>query len=245
MRLSGNTALVTGGATGIGFGIARLLAEAGSTVIVCGRRKAALEEARKMLPGLETRTCDLSVEAERQALAAWIAAEHPRLNVLVNNAGIQQRMGFGDEDFWMRARAEIAINLEAPIHLLKLLMPLLERNADAMVLNVSSGLAFVPMSAAPVYCATKAAVRSLTLCLRRQLGPKRIGVVEIIPPAVDTELGGPGLHRGAVPRDEFIAELAKRLAEGAEEIAYGFSAQMLAATREERERAFERMNPLP
>jgi uncharacterized oxidoreductase len=177
MQLHGHTVLVTGGATGIGFGIARMFVEAGSDVIISGRRQEALDQARKKLPKLVAFSCDLSRAEERERLAQWVAQAHPSLNVLVNNAGIQQRMDVHDADFWNRTRDELAVNLEAPLHLSHLLLPVLSRNKDSHIINVSSGLAFVPMSRAPVYCATKAAIHSFTQSLRRQLKEDGIEVI--------------------------------------------------------------------
>jgi len=242
MELQGHTVLVTGGATGIGFGIAEMFAAAGSSVIICSRRQAALDQARKKLPTLDVFSCDLSRVEERERLAKWVAQAHPSLDVLVNNAGIQQRMDVHDADFWTRTRDELAINLEAPVHLCHLLLPVLSRNKGSHVINVSSGLAFVPMSRAPVYCATKAAIHSFTQSLRRQLKQDAIEVIEIIPPAVSTDLGGVGLHAQATPVPEFIAAVSAQLAAGKLEIAYGFSDKTSQGSRQELDATFQRMN---
>src|SRR5687767_11695116 len=117
MNLSGNKILITGGASGIGLGLAKRFAEEGNTVIACGRRESALSEAAEQVPGLVTRTADISTEAGRVRLFDWVKSEHPDTNVLVNNAGIQQWISIGDEDFYERAKAEIATNIEAPVHL--------------------------------------------------------------------------------------------------------------------------------
>jgi len=242
MRLQEHTVLVTGGATGIGFGIARMFVEAGSGVIISGRRQEALDQARKKLPKLAAFSCDLSRAEERECLAKWIAEVHPSLDVLVNNAGIQQRMDIHDADFWKRSRDELAINLEAPVHLTHLLLSVLSRNKGSHVINVSSGLAFVPMSRAPVYCATKAAIHSFTQSLRRQLKQDGIEVIEIIPPAVATDLGGAGLHAAATPVAEFMAAVSAQLAEGKLEVSYGFSEKTSQGSRQELDATFQRMN---
>lgn len=242
MQLQGHTVLVTGGATGIGFGIAELFAAAGSRVIISGRRQEALDQATRKLPKLAAFSCDLSRVEERERLAKWVAQAHPSLDVLVNNAGIQQRMDLHDADFWKRTRDELAINLEAPVHLSHLLLPVLSRNKGSCVINVSSGLAFVPMSRAPVYCATKAAIHSFTQSLRRQLKQDGIEVIEIIPPAVSTDLGGVGLHAKDTPVQEFIAAVSAQLAAGRLEITYGFSDKTSQGSRQELDAAFQRMN---
>ncbi len=242
MDLSKNEILITGGASGIGLGLAETFLQAGSRVIVCGRRKDALEQARGTHPGLVTFPCDLAQESERDRLAHWIGREHPGLNVLVNNAGIQQRMSLGQADFWPLAKQEVAINWEAPIHLTCLLLPTLKRASKGFIINVTSGLAFVAMASAPIYCATKAAMHSFTRSLRPMVRGTSIEVIEIIPPAVNTDLGGPGLHTTGTPLAEFIGVVAAQLREGKTEISYGFSERMAHGSREEIEQAFQRMN---
>jgi uncharacterized oxidoreductase len=242
MQFQGHTVLVTGGATGIGFGIAELFASAGSLVIASGRRQEALEQAKKKLPKLVTFPCDLARAEERQRIALWLGKTHPALDVLVNNAGIQQRIDVRNPDFWSRTQEELAINLEAPLHLSHLLLPLLSANKGSCIMNVSSGLAFVPMARAPVYCATKAAIHSFTLSLRRLVRQEGIEVIEIIPPAVNTDLGGAGLHAKDTPVEEFIAAVKEQLAAGKLEITHGFSEKTSQGSREELDAIYQRMN---
>ena len=116
MNISNNKILITGGATGIGLGLTERFISENNTVIVCGRRESVLNELKDRFPTVITRVCDVSVENERTELYNWVAAEHSDLNVLINNAGIQQWMTITDEDFFSRATEEIAVNIEAPIH---------------------------------------------------------------------------------------------------------------------------------
>jgi uncharacterized oxidoreductase len=153
MQLSNNKILITGGATGIGFGMAERFINEGNTVIICGRRIEALEEAALKLPSLIIKQCDLELESEREALYNWIEKEHSDLNVLVNNAGVQNWMSLDDPEFFNKARKEILINVETPLHLVVLFKGL---KSLTTVMNVTSGLAFVPLIKVPVYCATKA-----------------------------------------------------------------------------------------
>ncbi len=241
MRLDGNTILITGGASGIGYALAQRLLAAGSTVVVCGRRADRLAAVRAAHPAIVTRTCDLARDEERIALARWATAEFPRLNVLVNNAGIQRRTELRHDD-WEGTRAELAINLEAVLRLSTLLLPHLLAQPRAAILNVTSGLAHVPLASVPIYCATKAAVRSFTQSLRHQLRQTSVEVVEIAPPAVDTDLGGPGLHTFGVPVDELADAVLAGLARGELEITYGFSAEAANASRAERDEIFRRLN---
>jgi len=242
MHLTNNEVLITGGASGIGLGLAQEFLQAGSRVIICGRRENVLKEAQRKHPDLVTFPCDLAQESDRTRLAEWIGIEHPGLNVLVNNAGIQQRTSIGEKDFWSRAKEESAVNWEAPVHLTWLLLETLKKAPKAFVINVTSGLAFVPLAAAPVYCATKAAMHSFTRSLRPMLRDTNIEVIEIIPPAVRTDLGGPGLHTTGTPLEEFIAVVAAQLRDGKPDISCGFSERMSHASREELEENFQRMN---
>lgn len=245
MKLAGNTVLITGGASGIGLGLAERFLRAGSEVVVCGRREEKLHESKAKNPRLRTRVSDVSTDAGRVALAEWAVREFPRLNVLVNNAGVQLRSSLEERDEWRRAREEIAINLDAPIHLTMLLAPHLRRQERAAVVNITSGLAFAPMARVPVYCATKAALHSLTVSLRHQLSGTPVEVVEIIPPAVDTDLGGPGLHTFGVKVDEFLDAVLPRIEAGEREVAYGFSQQTSQASRAELDATSARMNQSP
>ena len=239
MKLSNNKILITGGATGIGLALAARFIEENNTVIICGRRASALQEAAEKFPALITRVCDVANAGERENLLSWIAAEHKDLNVLVNNAGIQQWMAIDDADFFERAKTEIAINVEAPVHLTSLFLKL---QSLTTVINVTSGLSFTPLTKTPVYSATKAFFHSFSLSLRQLLRSKNIEVIELIPPALNTDLGGIGLHDTAPPVSSFIESVFTQLKEGKTEITFGFSEAMAKAGPEELKKAFERMN---
>jgi uncharacterized oxidoreductase len=241
MDLRTKTMLVTGGATGIGLALASRFLAAGSRVIVCGRRESVLRDAAAAHPGLVTRLCDLAREDDRAALVEWVVANHPALDVLVNNAGIQRRIRLDVPEPWSDTRQELAINVDAPIHLALALLPHLRRRGGAIV-NVTSGLSFVPYTAAPVYSATKAALHSFTLSLRHQLAGTGVRVIEIIPPAVNTDLGGVGLHTAGAPLEPFADEVVARLAAGEEEIAYGTAEPRAAAAHAAFDEFFMRMN---
>ncbi|WP_247235081.1 SDR family oxidoreductase [Telluribacter sp. SYSU D00476] len=243
MNLAGNTILITGGASGIGLALAERFLQAGSEVIICGRREDKLQEARQMYPTLHTRVCDLAQESERVSLVQWVCQEFPHLNVVINNAGIQKRTQLiNTQEEWTAHQQEIAINLEAPIHLSMLSIPLLRQQPNAVLINITSGLAFAPAAFAPIYSATKAALHSFTLSLRHQLLPIGIQVVEIAPPAVNTDLGGPGLHTFGAPLDDFADAVMQRLQAGELEIGYGTSEIVRNASRAELNEAFSRIN---
>ena len=241
MNLSNNKILITGGATGIGFALAERFVRENNTVIICGRRESALKEATGKLPALITRSCDLSIAKEREELFKWIEKEHGDMNVLVNNAGIQQWMGITDDNFFERAKEEIGINIETPLHLTSLFLKLKSLN---VIMNVTSGLSFSPLTKTPVYSATKAFFHSFTLSLRHLLKQKNIEVIELIPPALNTDLGGKGLHDFAPPVSGFVDAVFEQLKQGKTEVTYGFSEAMIKASRDELQQAFARMNPV-
>ncbi|MBI5346358.1 MAG: SDR family NAD(P)-dependent oxidoreductase [Chlamydiae bacterium] len=244
MKLSKNTILITGGASGIGLALAKRFVTAGSEVIVCGRRKEKLEEAKRLIKGLHILKCDVASEEERKSLAEQVIRDFPTLNVLINNAGIQNLPPLLKEpQSWENHRQEIATNLEAPIHLSMLFIPQLLKQNTSTIINVSSGLAFLPLASMPTYCATKAAIHSFTLCLRHQLKSSPIQVIELIPPAVNTDLGGKGLHTYGVPLDEFADHAMKCIEQGELEFGYGSSEKGRLASREQANELFASMNP--
>lgn len=243
MNLTGNTILITGGATGIGLALAKRLVQQGNQVIICGRSEASLDKARQEAPELVTRVCDVTDTDSRRSMVGWLKANHPALNVVINNAGVQRHRDFTNDPAIDTLDQEVAINLTAPIHLIAELLPTLRQQAQAFVINVSSGLAFSPMADVPVYCATKAAIHSFTLSLRHQLKPTGIRVIEIAPPIVDTGLGGDTRSEGTanammVTPDEFATEALAQLEADKDEVLMGVSAK----TRELGEAMFERMN---
>ncbi|GAB2779654.1 putative oxidoreductase [Hymenobacter luteus] len=242
MNLTENIVLITGGGSGIGLALAERFQRAGSMVIAVGRREDKLREAQRRLPGLHIRACDVAQAADRVALAEWARQEFPNLNVLVNNAGIQRRFQLMEEEDWETRRQELVINVEAPIHLTTLFIPQLRAQANPAIINVTSGLAFAPMAQAPIYSATKAALHSFTLSLRHQLAATPIRVLEVVPPAVNTDLGGAGLHTWGVPVDDFADSVMQRLAAGEQEVGYGTSEEIRRASREQIDARFQLIN---
>jgi uncharacterized oxidoreductase len=240
MKLTGNKILITGGASGIGLGLTERFLKENNTVIICGRRESVLQEVAKTHPSVITKVCDLSIETERIELFNWISKNHSDLNVLINNAGIQNWMDITDKNFYEKAKEEIAINITAPIHLIDLFTNLKSLNT---VINVTSGLAFVQLSKVPVYCATKAFFHSFTLSLRHLLKSKNIEVMEMIPPALNTDLGGKGLHDGQPSVIDFVNAVFQQMEEGKTELTFGFSEVMAKATPDVIKATYDRMNP--
>ena len=178
-EFSGNTALITGVATGIGLALAEAFLAAGSEVVICGRRESRLLEAQQRRPSLHVRTCDLANPEECKALAHWTARNFKSVNLLINNAGIQRDIDFVQgADELLSGQSEIRINLEAAILLSGLFVPQLIGKTQAAIVNVTSGLGFVPAARMPVYSATKAAMHAFSMALRHQLKPVGIQVLE-------------------------------------------------------------------
>lgn len=240
MKLSSNKILITGGATGIGLGLTERFVEENNTVIICGRREDALSAVVKKLPSVITRQCDLSKEEDRIELYHWIEKNHSDLNVIVNNAGIQHWMNISDNDFYAKAKDETTVNVLAPIHLASLFVNLPSMKT---IINVTSGLAFVPLSKVPVYCATKAFLRSFTLSLRHSLKSKGIEVIEMIPPALNTDLGGKGIHDEFPPVSEFVKSVFQQMKEGKTELTFGTSEARAKANNDSILEYFNGMNP--
>lgn len=240
MTISNNKILITGGATGIGLGLTERFIKENNTVIICGRRESVLQEVVAKFPTVIAKQCDLAIDAEREELYQWVLKNHSDLTVLINNAGIQQWMNVSDDNFFKRAKDEIATNIEAPLHLTSLFINLPSLKT---IVNVTSGLSFVPLTKTPVYSATKAFFHSFTLSLRHLLKSKNIEVIEIIPPALNTDLGGKGLHEAAPPVSDFIESIFDQLKKGSNELTFGFSEAMVKATPDDLKNAFNRMNP--
>jgi len=208
MKMTGNTILITGGGSGSGRGLAEALHTLGNQVIIAGRRKQTLDETTTANPGMKSVIVDVEDRSTLAAFAAQVTEEYPALNVLINNAGIMRAENLLDQPGDIAdAEATIATNLLGPIRLTAALLPHLQKQAQAAVINVTSGLAFVPLAFTPTYSATKAALHSYTQALRLQLRATPIQVIELIPPAVATELmRGGSSNPHYMPLDEFIAE---------------------------------------
>lgn len=247
MRIKGNNILVTGGATGIGFALAEAFVREGNKVLICGRREAKLKEAKEKLPQIQVRRCDLSRKEDRMSFCNWVKDNYHELNVLVNNAGIQRFIDlkkgapelFGGED-------EVQTNFVAPIHLSACFAPLLMRKKESAIINVSSGLGFVPIAAMPVYGATKAGIHMFTVSLRHQLQGTAVKVFEIVPPAVDTELGkgttGDTKEYRGMPPSEVAAATIKALQNDEYEIVIGEAKGLVAGAKKDFAKAFQDLN---
>jgi uncharacterized oxidoreductase len=209
MQMNGNTILITGGGSGIGRGLAEAFHALGNKVIVAGRRQSALDETAAANPGMASLAVDVEDRDAIDAFAARVVAEHPDLNVLINNAGVMRAENLLAPPLDLAdAETMIDANLLGPIRLTAALLPPLIKQPRAAIMTVSSGLAFVPLASTPTYCATKAAIHSYMQSLRYQLRDTRVQVLELAPPYVQTELLGPAQASDprAMPLKDFIAE---------------------------------------
>jgi uncharacterized oxidoreductase len=208
MHITNNTILITGGGSGIGRALAEAFRAEGNHVIIAGRRKALLDDATKANPGMKSAVLDIENAGAIKSFADKLKADHPKLNVVIHNAGIMRAENV-KEGKLDDAEAIIATNLLGPIRLNAALLPLLQKQAHATVMTVSSGLAFLPLALTPTYNATKAAIHSYSQSLRYQLKDTNVQVMELIPPWVQTELMGPGqaTEPRAMPLKDFITEV--------------------------------------
>jgi uncharacterized oxidoreductase len=207
MKTNGNVILVTGGGSGIGRALAQRWNDLGNFVIVAGRRQDALDETIAGRANMAAMILDVESPEAIEAFAAALIAAHPKLNILVNNAGIMDREALGARRDLAVAEATIVTNLLGPIRLINALVDHLATQADAAIVNMSSGLGFVPLPGAPTYSATKAAIHSYTVSMREQL-KGRIEVIEVAPPAVRTDLTpGQATREGYMPLDDFADEV--------------------------------------
>jgi len=239
--MNSNTIFITGGTSGIGRGLAEAFHKLGNQVVIAGRREDRLRQICDANAGMRHYRMDVTDPVSIRDVAARVIADFPGLNCVFNNAGVQRQHNFASGDALDETAVldEIDTNLLGVIRGAAAFLPHLIRQRNATLVNVSSGLAFVPLARFPVYCATKAAVHSFTMSLRHQMKDSGVRIVEIIPPWVETALGGsapnPPLTGGPrpMPLDAFIAETMRELAGDADELAIGEAKNMVAAAGSE------------
>jgi uncharacterized oxidoreductase len=188
MKLQNRTILITGGTSGIGRELAKQLLERRNTLIITGRDQTKLDVTRLALPGLHTFMSDVSDPGAIAQLQEAVLAKFPALDTLINNAGIMRNLNLNRPRDLQDVTREIDINFSGPVRMIQQFLPHLKSKKDALIVNVSSGLAFIPLPISPVYCATKAAMHSFTQSLRVQLEGTGVTVIELAPPAVETPL---------------------------------------------------------
>lgn len=219
MKLQNNTVLITGGSSGIGLELGKVLIKRGNRVIICSKSFNKLEAAQHQEPKFITYQCDLSDRKQCFDLANKIRENHPDLNILVNNAAIVHKTSFlEDAQIMEKLIAELQTNFIAPVQLINQLIPVLEKNRHAEIINITTGLIYVPRALYPFYNATKAALHSFTQVLRLQMGNKKIRITEVMFPAVDTQWHQGNPPKIAISVEEAVEEMIKGLDKGKSEI---------------------------
>lgn len=245
MILKNNVILITGGTSGLGLEMAKRFIDLNNKVIVCSRNIQKLEKTKQLLPHIETYQCDISKEIERIKLFNWILENYPNMNTLINNAAIVHKINFDDdEESYQKSVKEINTNLIAPIHLSKLFLTHLSQQTNASLINITTGLVYIPRSTYPFYNATKSALHSFTQTLRYQLKNNSTGVIEVLFPAVNTPW-----HEGKPPKiaispEKAIDEMLNKLAKEKTEIKIGLVKKLYFLSRLLPKVAFKKLNSL-
>jgi len=220
MKTSNNTILLTGGTSGIGYSILKKLNALDNKILVVGSDHQRLEKIKSEFKNIDTFCCDLSMSADVQRLIDFCYESYLDLNVVINNAGVQYNYGLGSEDDLSKIEKEVTINFTSPMKLCSGLLPLLKKQPVSAIVNVSSGLAFVPKKSAPIYCGTKAAIHLATMSLRYQCDGTSVKVFEIIPSLIDTPMTA-GRGKGKISPDELVEEFLLKFKKDQHEINIG------------------------
>lgn len=222
MNLQNNTILITGGSSGIGLELTKQLLEFNNKIIICGRSNERLKATKEKFPEIDTFQCDLSIENEVLKLIDYIKLNHHSCNIIINNAAIVHKTNFfNDHEMITKAKKEFQTNLLAPIVLAKELYPLIILNNFPAIINVTSGLAFVPRVIYPIYNATKAALHSITQVMRKQNENADLQIIEVMFPAVDTPWHKGSPPKIAIPVDKAVNEMIDGLKKNKLEIKIG------------------------
>lgn len=241
MKTRDNTVLITGGSAGIGLALAAAFLHADNEVIICGRTKTTLDSAKAKYPKLHCIAADVSTEAGREILFREIASRFPDLNVLVNNAGVYSMTDIMHPDYIGTLENELSINLVSPIALIQKLMPFLEKQAQAAIVNLTTGYVFIPSAQASAYSGSKIGLRAITQGLRFNLRKTSIRIVEVIPPAVNTQMNK-GKNISLMNPDIFAQKVFRGLVKGDEEIVVGVSRAAQLLSRIAPKFAFNKIN---
>ena len=245
MLLQNNTVFITGGSSGIGLELGKVLVKAGNKVIICGRSGEKLEAAKQMVPECIIYPCDLSDCKQCAALAEKLRINHPDLNVLINNAAIVHKAIFTEDlQIMEKLLAELQTNLIAPVQLIHAVIPILEKNRNAEIINITTGLIYSPRAKYPFYNATKAALHSFTQVLRHLMKGKNINIVEVMFPSVDTPWHGGTPPKMAISAEKAVAEMIKGLKKNHVEIRVGGAELLYRVSRIAPNFAFQKVNAL-
>jgi uncharacterized oxidoreductase len=219
MEISNSTIIITGGSSGIGFEMCRQLIKRGNKVITCSRSLEKLTAVKKQLPDLIIYQCDIAQETECRVFTEWIIRNHPQVNVLINNAAIVSQTNFTEDDFILeKMKNEMATNLLAPIRLIKFLYPVLIQNSNSKIINITTGLVYIPRTIYTFYNASKAALHSFTQVLREQVKNENIKIIEVLFPAVDTPWHNGNPPKIAISPEKAVTKMLKGIARNKIEI---------------------------
>lgn len=219
MELQHNKILITGATAGIGRALTEKFIALGNEVIAVGRNQRKLDELEQLSTSVIPFRCDITNQNDLDKLSVFVEQQHPNLNMLINNAGIQYNYHFIEEPQPLaKINNEVNANFLAPLKLITLLLPVLNTNSNAAIVNISSGLGLVPKMSAPVYCGTKAGLHIFTKSLRYQLD--KIKVFEVVPPLVDTDMTA-GRGKGKISPEQLVDEFIRGFAKDKFEINIG------------------------
>lgn len=251
MKLTNQRVLITGGASGIGLALAQKFLAHNNTVVITGRDLSKLENAKKANPEIHIFQSDVTIDEDVRHLRDTITQEFMGLDVLINNAGVMNLINAGNEENDLQKQMqEIEINYNSPIRLLHFFLPLLKKSESPVLVNVSSGLAYVPFAQAPVYSGTKSALHFWTRSIRLHLRPHNIKVIELLPPVVDTPLA----HGADIAQDDNLKPMPpemlansfwKGYSKGVEEITPGISKALQIMSRFAPKITFNQLNKQP
>ncbi len=247
MKQSKKTVLITGGGSGIGLALAKKFMENENTVIITGRNLSKLIKVQAEYPKIQIIQSDVTIEKDVEALASQIEKDFGGIDILFNNAGIMNLLDAGNENNDLEIQMnEIEINFNSPIRVLHYFLPQLKKSKNAVLVNTSSGLAYVPFSQAPVYSGTKAAVHFWTKSIRPQLALHKIKVVELLPPVVATKLAEDADltndNLKPMPTEKLAELFWKDFSNGKEEITPGISSQLKLMSRLAPKFIFKQLN---
>jgi len=242
MNITNKTVLITGGGSGIGFQIAKLLSEKNNTIIITGRSEARLKDAIAKLNNVSYLVADITKEDDVNKLVGYINEHHPKLDVLINNAGQAFMYELADQPAFENAGAEMLTNYLSPIRLIDKLLPVLKKQAEAAIVNVTSVLAIAPSHDVPTYSASKAALHSYTQALRLSLADTGVTVFELYPPLVDTEFSAEIGGSNGIPPKQVADELLEGLESDTYDIRVGFTAQFWDMHLKSPDEAFAMLN---
>jgi short-subunit dehydrogenase involved in D-alanine esterification of teichoic acids len=245
MTRQNNTILITGGSSGLGLQMAKVFLERGNTVIICSRSTEKLKQAKLALPKLITYQCDIADRIACEEMVAWLTRQYPSLNMLINNAAIVHKEDFVQgESMIEKLYQEVATNFLAPVMLIKLLYPLLVRQTHAHIINVTTGLVYIPRTVYPFYNSTKAALHAFTQVLRQQLKDRHIKVTEVLFPAVATPWHNGKPPSIAITAEKAVHEMVQQLEACKNEIRVGKVRLLYILSRLAPALAFKKLNAL-